>query len=42
MGVDYQFGLWENVDFDGSQYEISVYVQIGKFNFWKLDVDVYI
>nr|XP_034329538.1 uncharacterized protein LOC105335871 isoform X3 [Crassostrea gigas] len=41
-GVDYQLGLRENVDPDGSQYETSVYVQTGKSNPWKPDVDAHI
>lgn len=41
-GVDYQLGLRENIDPDGSKYETSVYVQIGKSNPWKPEVDAHI
>ena len=41
-GLDYQLGLKENVDPDGSKYETSIYVQVGKGNPWNPDVDAYI
>lgn len=41
-GLDYQLGLKENVDPDGSKYETSIYVQFGKGNPWNPDVDAYI
>ncbi|XP_062595005.1 uncharacterized protein LOC134256377 [Saccostrea cucullata] len=39
-GRDYQMGSRENRDPDGSVYETSVYVQLGKANPWNKYVDV--
>ena len=41
-GLDYQLGLKENVDPNGSKYETSVYVQFGKANPWNSGVDAYV